>query len=561
MSSALFTFTIGPVKSFVESGRKMRDLYAGSVILSEIMSYAVDYLEEKEGIQRIFPKFDETLDKERMKSFPNRLVAYVDVFEQVEHKQMAEELTTCVKHKFQEICKDAFKELNPETELKIAYKQLENFLEIYWMFEEYGDNYSDTYQNLFMNTHALKSIRPFIQTTELWGRKCTLHPEYNAIFVKKTGDNFPYNTNGDHIIDITSEGKLTYTVKPKEAMSALALVKRLYSQGHDVSLRNMVLKKRLGITENESLFPELFSVENHGNKNIEKITHIVNALYDLDNELTLKEEDYPKEVIAEAKKLKEHIKKIRLTSYYVVLKFDGDSMGDKYLELESEEEHTKLSKEICAFAIKARTIIEKAGGICIYAGGEDILAAMPIEQFWETLKQLHIKFYEVTNMTFSAGIVIAHLMQPLKDVMNEVVKAEKYAKDNLGKNTFAVSLMKRASETRTFRYRFDNDGYYKSLCIYQDMIELLNKGQDSKSTVHKINNILQLLLDKENTKLETKMIESLVRQSINSGKVKNKEEFIENILHLYKKSGTLNNFMNTLDIGSFLAGEVKLHVE
>lgn len=37
----LFLFTIGPVKEFIESSRKLMDLYAGSSLLSELMREAV----------------------------------------------------------------------------------------------------------------------------------------------------------------------------------------------------------------------------------------------------------------------------------------------------------------------------------------------------------------------------------------------------------------------------------------------------------------------------------------------------------------------------------------
>ena len=38
----LFLFTIGPVQGFIAQARKTRDLYAGSAILGEIISAAID---------------------------------------------------------------------------------------------------------------------------------------------------------------------------------------------------------------------------------------------------------------------------------------------------------------------------------------------------------------------------------------------------------------------------------------------------------------------------------------------------------------------------------------
>ena len=578
---ALFTFTIGPVKSFVENGRKMRDLYAGSSILSRLTSHVVTYLEGRNDIEVIFPKFNITSDEQKITSFPNRLVAYIESFDQAKHQEMAEEMEKMVRREFDKIVSESFEKLNPKYDLAIAHQQLKNFLEVYWLFEEYQEDYSSTYQSLFQNTHMVKSIRAFTQSTEPWGRKCVLHPEYNGIFVKEKGrEGFPYQTNPDHIIDITDEGELKYAVQPNEAMSAIALVKRLYdTKTHNVSSRNMVLKKRLELTKSTALFLQLFTTEK-----IEETTHIVNALYDIDNELKPNEEDYPKKWIEEAKKLHEKLKddtrekKIRLTSYYAILKFDGDNMGDAYKELKSKEEHTELSRKICAFATEANKIIKQEGGICIYAGGEDILAAMPIEEFWKVLERLHKEFTKQTRITFSAGVVIAHLMQPLKDVMNEVAKAEKRAKDyhysGQIKNAFAVSLMKRSAETRSFRYSFDHHHDYQSLCLFENLIKSFKEKRDSKSTVYKINNLLGMLLskegkktasemmksDKEDKKPDAEMIKSLIKHSIKSGEVDSEDGFVEKILNLYAKSEKLSHLMNTLDVASFLAREVEQYV-
>ncbi|MFW6348490.1 MAG: Cas10/Cmr2 second palm domain-containing protein, partial [Cyclonatronaceae bacterium] len=47
----------------------------------------------------------------------------------------------------------------------------------------------------------------------------------------------------------------------------------------------------------------------------------------------------------------------------------------------------------------------------------------------------------------SCGIAVAHYMYPLKQATAEARKAEKYAKNTLGRDAFAVNIVKRSGET------------------------------------------------------------------------------------------------------------------
>ena len=580
---ALFSLTIGPVKSFVGNGRKMKDLYAGSAILSKLIKEAMVYIENKTDLKLILPVNDDTLS-----SFPNRLVARTEAFNENKHKKVANDLSDHIKGEFRTICDESLELIKDEEALSWAKKQLESFLDVYWLFEpfvepyEKGKNYGIIYQNLFNNLIAVKNTRSFDQTDEPWGRKCILHPEYNALFYRKEDGSKPANLNINYALDLIPDPDDTvpafeYMIKEKEALSAIAFVKRFYvgSEPSIFSMRDMVFRKNLELTPSKEDWQEWY-VENVENvpANLRMSSHksgfiscVINAIYDLYPKQVPSPQEKNETAKAEAndiiEKLKDKFPTLELKSYYALLKFDGDSMGDRYKEL-SDNEHEYLSEKICTFAREARKMIEEKGGVCIFAGGEDVLAALPLEEIWSMLKELHKKFGEIVNLenqpdfTFSAGIVIPHLMEPLKNVMNQIHDAEEHAKkyNEKEKNAFSVMLMKRGGEYRQIRYSFQKDASsYQSLKTFEQIIKECESQKQSKSF---FSNAIQLL-EKLPKIAKYGMVESLIKAVMKNQQIEEPEKLMCYIKKLYDESENLENFINTLDMIRFLASPAIIH--
>jgi CRISPR-associated protein Cmr2 len=324
----------------------------------------------------------------------------------------------------------------------------------------------------------------------------------------------------------------------------------------------MVLKKKLHLATGDHDLYEEYVIKPKEDK-----TEIANAFYDLI--LKSKQSDYSENAKQRAEELNDYIKnndelrkKLKPNKYFAMLKFDGDDMGDQYNKLKNKDEHGELSDKICEFAQEARRIIEEtAGGLCIYAGGEDVLAALPLDGLWETLSALHIKFNSmvrvgsINDFTFSGGLVIAHLMEPLKNVMNELDDAEKSAKKVSGKNAFSVTLMKRSGQHRQMVYQFykNKKMKYESIDQLRNLIFYLKKQNISKSFLQNCN----LMLDKLNGKQEWSLIEALFKPLLNKQGTKENQKAILIVLRgLHENSKNLQNFMNTLDIMGFIESEV-----
>lgn len=557
----LFLFTIGPVKGFIENSRKAMDLYAGSRILSELMLQAAKKLAGEKNVQILVPLIPESPAKDAV-NIPNRIVADFDGYSQDEMRKTAEALAQFVKNRFSDLCRDMLEEAKIEQEgTELAKKQWRDFLEIYWMYEEYGPpNYPQVYEKLHTEIEQVKEVRLFSQNDEPWGRKCMLFPAYNAIFAKKSkhGDKirYPDHINPKCVYDITKNAYLRYAVKPNEALSSLALVKRIYGKTvtEIYSTRSMLLKSKV----TEQMFLEAGICSSDG----EQLDMTANAVYDLEHGNDRNEDEYGPREFEKAKKLLDIIKKssVKLCSYYAIIKFDGDSMGDAFRELKTAAEQQELSKQISRFANEVPDVIKQYGGLPVFAGGEDFLGFLPLSSLFDCVKVLHKSFLERIRRTFSMGISIAHLMQPLKAVMEYADRMEASAKRTPDKNAFAVSIIKRSGNHILMpAYKLTAERAAPQWNDVGELVQILNQAQCSRSMLYTISDLFQCFTG-EHVKPEDQLAEALLRNSVEhsaaSGDQANKEELVKRIMQFYKNAAYTEDFLQTMDGILFLAREV-----
>lgn len=216
--------------------------------------------------------------------------------------------------------------------------------------------------------------------------------------------------------------------------------------------------------------------------------------------------------------------------YYAILALDGDHMGDWvtsarapwYLWLFHPQVRKTsrvgelihpgfyrplgpalqlaLSDSLKNFSLyKVQKIVEKDhAGKLIYAGGEDVLAFLAAEDLLPVMEDLYIASqgrqngFEDTDsdilrlmggtrqrdsgdmdhqgITVSMGIVIAHHTFPLYQAMQEARRVLKnVAKDALGRNAFAIRLLRRSGEFTEAGYGFTSKGSADTCNILKKM--------------------------------------------------------------------------------------------
>lgn len=144
-------------------------------------------------------------------------------------------------------------------------------------------------------------------------------------------------------------------------------------------------------------------------------------------------------------------------AYYALLLADGDKMGVAIDALGSLEKHRNLSKVLDQrFAQRCKKCVKDHGGTLIYAGGDDVLAMLPLhtalacsralkDLFASAMNEVFESEPNISDPTLSVGLAIAHHLEPLGEVRELAKQAEKLAKSR-GRNSLAIALAKRGQK-------------------------------------------------------------------------------------------------------------------
>lgn len=585
MNKALFLFTIGPVHAFIAQARKTRDLYAGSYLLSYIITKTVGYIKEQyeDKIKIVFPNIDVLGDN----GAPNRFVAIVKDLDRTAQQKLGRSMEKYVQELFFNIGVEVLSAMNLTTNKQCMIQikeQLEGQLEVYWVFQDFEDSkdYKPGYQQLIQNMQHIKRVRTFQQSQEPWGRKCSLNPDKNIIFVRKENNRLPHFVQEDYAIPLPPN-QFQGDIDPKEGLSMGILIKRLlyYNKNRFPRLQpfpstyQIVLQpfleqsvwQKYGKTKNYDLGALIFDYY-HNKPAFEALKSA--------------EDKEDREAYANARiiidKLQQKFSLTNVPSYYALVKFDGDSMGHIYAETEIPankhygEFHCELSKALVQFAqdtndyVTNNPIISLRGRV-VYAGGEDFLGFLPIHSLFATLTKLREKYlaipeqkalkpYGLKNFTLSAGIVIAHVKEPLQRVIWEANKMEHYAKSiDQNKDAFAISILKRSGENLRIR------GKFKFFANLEKTIKAIGNMELSHSFVYQLSAVLTRITSSDVVFKEATVRNELIRQLKKSGTTDDAQvqKQANDLLVIYQVYQDIPAFIKALQVASFIASQEGLY--
>ncbi|MDR1621240.1 MAG: type III-B CRISPR-associated protein Cas10/Cmr2, partial [Synergistaceae bacterium] len=140
--------------------------------------------------------------------------------------------------------------------------------------------------------------------------------------------------------------------------------------------------------------------------------------------------------VEEMKKITRKLSPSPLEPYAAVLSADGDKMGRAISKLDTPQKHREFSQTLSKFAGEAREIVKASYGSCIYTGGDDVLAFVPLDTALGCARKLHDAFgalwekgRDLTDIpSLSVGIAIGHALEDLEDLLHFGREAEKRAK-------------------------------------------------------------------------------------------------------------------------------------
>ncbi len=578
MSRYLFLFTISPVQSFIAQARKTQDLYSGSRLLSHLIETAINELPQHSEI--IFPS-------KNTESKPNRFLAVVDT-ENIQ--KMGDDLKKIVQDKFIEISKAEMKGEYPAN----FDKQIESFLQIQWVAIEHDESqYKENYKDIERILGGVKNVRQFSQLEEEGNRKCSLCGERNALFYKPvikedgTKKKPAYLQNDAIEIENFDHG---------EGLCAVCFTKRFYEKGEFPSTAKIALMDTL--YQLEIISYENYVLLDRFKKNVDPFNdqlffeENLNESYFRKHDLKIKLLSCIKEKQKEIeKRAKQNDLRLKLSKYYAVIAFDGDSMG-KWLSGEKLNDtaglkafHTALSEKLGAFAEYAKNYLAEPRGKTVYAGGDDFLGFVSLKHLFDVAKTLREKFDEQVNqpleefkltgenLTFSAGIAVAHYKTPLSIVLDWARKMEKEAKNiDDNKDAFAIAVLKHSGEIHKTACKWKKDGC-EPLAVIGNLVEVLAEDVFSNTFIKNLDSEFRRLMDKDGKFAEKHLIETEIKRLVSRScmvkreagepkknfETRKQEEISElsnSLCNLLQISKTLENFLSALHIADFIKREI-----
>jgi len=557
MSTHLFLFTIGPVQSFIAQARKTQDLFAGSRILSVLITEAMKSLKlQCLQTEFVFPTDINAASK------PNRFTAIVTTDKDIQ--SIGNKVKEAAENHFVNVLGKKVIDLQAD-----SITQLKDFLKIYWVAQEVkldanGEiiNYSTQIKQAEKLLGATKNIRYFSQLEEK-GRKCALNGEYNVKFYRlSTGDRKNAiaqigKQNADDKFQPTQAEINTYVIKNKlfidneqevfliledgeaiplkllqegEGLCAVSMLKRFFEVDNEItsefpSTAKIALLDTLTKNKISQSYIDIIRSLNRGyaDEQIYYEENLTQKYLQKQGYKKLQSELGYKNLKDNFDRMKQSVKndKLILSKYYAILVFDADGMGSKLSACKSKAEHQTLSELLGKYAQKATDFVNGETnyahypkiqrGKTVYAGGDDFLGFLNLNHLFKSMQALREMFDAEVNtklpvhlkLTFSAGIAVAHYKTPLSEVLNYARAMEKKAKkvlnksdDKIKKDAFSIAVLKHSGEIHDMTFRWTDDNCHFSTETLKMLTTHLKNKDISDKFITNLSETFSKLLDK-----------------------------------------------------------------
>jgi len=448
----LLSLSIGPVQDFIAAARKTADLKAGSDLLQASARTAANVLKDHGSL--ILPADPNS------KAIPNKI--FMELNEGEDPAQAAQLAQDAIRRQL----KDAWTKFRKEIpdgllDEELAQDQLENFLEFYaaWVPYEEGSKYQDARNEVEELLAARKNLREFRQPLSRAGRpKSPLDPSRDCV-LKIRGA----------VPDACRKPPLM--LKERETLDAVSLLKRIQgrhqSKNDPIPSTSLMAAKSILPLAREKAGAYLEELEGYAEKagNGLDISDFLypSRLEDDDTIALLKEAGINVEEVSKiGKALLKAVGKSECPPYYAILVADGDHMGEKLSHLPAPDEHRSFSQSMAHFAEQARTRIDHFDGYCVYAGGDDVLALLPVNQAIACANSLAQLFREtLKGGALSAGLAIVHHQESLQASIDRARDAEREAK--IKRESLAVALHTRGGGPVIFSSKWDDPPTWEDL--------------------------------------------------------------------------------------------------
>lgn len=498
MAKYVLLISVGPVQGFISAARKSRDLWSGSWLLSELAKAVANYLYQQSGKKEnlIFPYTEnpeQDLKAGSEFSVGNKIQVVVEAENSKAMAKIAEQVKQEARKAFQEIAEQAFASLKHGRLRKNVWNlQIDDYVEAQAAWAKFIDDadYIKASQLTAKVLAARKATRDFTQsTTNPFDRLLTI-PKSSLDGIRET-------VLPEEQAELSNFARRQLDLTDSEQLDTAGIAKRLGGNSNKFTSFTRIAahawidtlteeqRKQLRDTY-EALVDLKVATRADGNQGIYKdFPYDAQLLYPSRLEVEIKNSQKnsdEQDIDLALNHLQEVIKPIwkdkgQPVSYAVLLLADGDKMGELLDAAKTKEQHQAITKALSAFADAVAEKTREFAGHTIYAGGDDVLALLPLHTAYECAKALSELFtaslrnvaetLDAKIPTLSVGLAIAHIMTPLGIVRQLASQAEKVAKgDTLPKdqqrNALGITLAIRSGNTTNLRLSWNDDDAQKA---------------------------------------------------------------------------------------------------
>lgn len=483
----LLVLSLGPVQGFIAAARRCRDLWCGSWLLSEISKAAAKSLREAKA-DLIFPAVEDCREVDFWRGFSvgNKVQAIV-TGDAAAVRHLADEARAAARRRFRQLADEARQSLSLRDD--IWTQQVDDYVECFaaWAHIGEGNKYGD----------AVK-----LANEVLAARKATRDFEPSALTAKaEPFYGLPKSSLDGARETVLEKGRYPQLrLSPGEQLDCAGIVKRQAGDSEqftalsricaDPWLEKLSLEEQTGLRNAyELLVPDLvLATRVSGNDGCYK-TFPYDAQFLFPTRLEAMKRDCGDDAkqVAMLDDLRRAARPLwkkygEPCPYGVILLADGDRMGALLSGTEKAEDHKKITQALSGFAENVKKTVREHRGHAIYAGGDDVLAFVPLPNALDAARALKDDFAErlravsdgKTNPTLSVGLAIGHMLTPLGTLLELARQAEKLAKGDSvpdadhRRNALGIILQPRSGGETSLRLRWDDDSAQKDFVAWME---------------------------------------------------------------------------------------------
>jgi len=469
----LMAVSIGPMQEFIQSARRTRDLWFGSYVLSTISKAVAKELLGPDT-ELIFPYATSRKELDDP-GFVVSNVLLAKLGAGVHPDQLSPILEEAAQTAWEDFARRAVADSHVESGWLVQKRwesQIRGVVEVYTAWLPLDDSeYRNTRAELMRLLSGRKACRDFqawegefgVPKSSLDGARETVLSKLDKAGTKKRAERLKLN-EGEQLDTIGLTKRLGGTSGTRQQYPSVSRVAAdpwlhgLDKTDCDALLRICETLRGRGLV---GLSPEKFPQYRNfpWERSAVYLNHCKEAVEDAEEGLRA---ELLKPLRTELTRLYQKYRKP--DPYLAILMADGDHMGRAISQIERAEDHQQLSRALAGFAGEAGKHVRECGGALVYAGGDDVLAFLPVDRAVECARKLRDEFAGAmanwSGPTLSVGIAIGHMMEPLEDLLEYARNAEKLAKKQENRperDALAVTVHARSGSPVQWRAQWDSN--------------------------------------------------------------------------------------------------------